>query len=282
MLTFTPRLNRFLLMVLLVAASLGLMAFGRAPQMQPALNALALPLTWLQETLALGEQGIEAVVRPQETTEDLRQRLAVLEAENAQLRAEILLLREQAAQLNILTELLQYRRQTPNRQYLTANVIGRDPSPLLQYFILDRGSDDGIRRDMPVVTASGLVGRVVQVTNSASRVLPITDPTSAVNARLQDTRDEGTVVGQPGGGLSLNYISQQAKIASGQTVITSGLGGIYPPGIIIGTVNAIQRLDYEVLQRADLLSAVNFGNLEIVLIITNYQPENTAPLLQSP
>lgn len=280
--TLTPRLNRFLLMAVLVAASLGLMAFGRAPQLQPALNVLALPLTWTQEVLALGEQGVTSAVRPQETVDDLRQRMATLEAENAQLRAEILLLREQAAQLNILTELLQYRRQTPNRQYLTANVIGRDPSPLLQYLILDRGSDDGIRRDMPVVTASGLVGRVVQVTNSASRVLPVTDPTSAVNARLQDTRDEGTVIGQPGGGLTLNYISQQAKMTPGQVVITSGLGGTYPSGIIIGSVNAIQRLDYEVLQQADLVPVVNFTNLEIVLIITNYQPENTAPLLQSP
>lgn len=280
--TLTPRLNRFLLMAVLVAASLGLMAFGRAPQLQLALNVLALPLTWTQEVLALGEQGVTSAVRPQETVDDLRQRMATLEAENAQLRAEILLLREQAAQLNILTELLQYRRQTPNRQYLTANVIGRDPSPLLQYLILDRGSDDGIRRDMPVVTASGLVGRVVQVTNSASRVLPVTDPTSAVNARLQDTRDEGTVIGQPGGGLTLNYISQQAKMTPGQVVITSGLGGTYPSGIIIGSVNAIQRLDYEVLQQADLVPVVNFTNLEIVLIITNYQPENTAPLLQSP
>ena len=106
----------------------------------------------------------------------------------------------------------------------------------------------------------------------------ITDPSSAVNARLQASRDEGVVVGRQGGGLELQYLSQQAELNPGDVVLTSGLSGRVPAGIVLGTISAVQRLDYEVLQKAIVTPGVDFNRLEIVLVITNFQPVNLGPL----
>src|SRR5439155_22095745 len=117
-------------------------------------------------------------------------------------------------------------------------------------------------------TDSGLVGRVVEVTSAACKVLLIIDSSSAVNARLQKSREEGVAVGQLAGGLQMQYLSQQAVVEPGDLVLTSGLGGTYPADIILGTVNAVHKLDYEVLQNADLTPGVDFKRLEMVVIIT--------------
>jgi rod shape-determining protein MreC len=134
---------------------------------------------------------------------------------------------------------------------------------------------------MPVVNDQGLVGRVVEVTATSAKVQLVVDKDSAVNALLQSSRERGVVVGQLAGGLEMQNISQQTKIAPGEVVLTSGLGGKFPPGIILGTVNAVQQLNYEVLQKADITPAVDFNRLEIVLIITNFTPRDFSPFFQA-
>jgi rod shape-determining protein MreC len=152
---------------------------------------------------------------------------------------------------------------------------------LLSFLIFDRGSDDGVTKNMPVVTGDGLVGRVVEVTSTACKVQPITDPASAIAARLLSTREQGVVEGQLGGGLEMRFITQQTRVEPGEVVLTSGLGGAYPPGIVIGAVSAVQRLDYEVLQQAEVVPAVDSTRLEIVLIITNFRPADVSPFFQA-
>ena len=164
--------------------------------------------------------------------------------------------------------------------YLAANVIGFDTSPFLSYIFLDRGSNDNIRRDMPVVTEAGLVGRVVEVTATACKVLLITDPNPPVNARVVRSRAAGVVVGQTAGSLTLQYLAQEAEVQPGDVVITSGLGGKYPEGIVIGTVTVVQRQDYEVQQTAVLVSPIDFRALEMALIITSFQPIDFEPFSQ--
>ncbi len=266
--------SRAALAAVLVAASLALLIFGGAPQLDPARSLLQWPLTAVQSWLTRAQAGSAA---PAPELASLQQRAAELEAENDQLRSEVARLKESEAELRTLSGLLNYAGKNTDNQYLAANVIGRDPSPFLSYLILDRGSDAGIRRDMPVVTGDGLVGRVVEVTSTACRVRPITDPGSAINVRLQDSREEGVVVGRPGGGLELQFISQQAEVKDGELALTSGLGGEYPPGIILGSVSSKERLEYEVLQRAVIAPAVNFNRLEIVLIIVNFTPLDFTP-----
>jgi rod shape-determining protein MreC len=202
----------------------------------------------------------------------LRERNADLEEALAQFQAELVELREVASDYQRLAELLDYTTTVSNQEYLAANVISVDTSSFLRTITINRGTRDGLSVGMPVVTRQGLVGRIEAVSANASRVLLVTDPSSAVSARLQTTRVEGSVVGQLAGTLRMTFIPLGQSIQEGDLVITSGLGGNFPPDIVIGQVTSIRQFEFELYQEAEIRSLNNFDTLEIVLVITNFQP----------
>lgn len=209
----------------------------------------------------------------------LRQRNAELESENAALRAQVIELSERASQVDTLAALVDYSRANPESSYVAADVIGRDPSPFLHYIIINRGSNDGILRGMPVITEQGLVGRVDAVIADAARVQLITDPVSAINVRLQNSDVEAILSGSVTGDLSLNLIPQDVTIEEGDLVLTSGLGGGYPTDLIIGQVTNIRKREADLFQQASVQPVVDFSRLSIVLIITNFRPVNIESLI---
>ncbi len=269
--------SRTLFVGLLLAAILGLLLLNQSGRIDGLKSVLLTPLATLQRGVAGVTAGLTQSLRGGPDTAALRQQNADLEAQVAQLQKQVVDLQESQADFNLLAALLNYARSQPDSHYAAANVIGRDTSPFLSYIIIDLGSDSGVARDQPVVTDSGLVGTVVEVNCCAAKVRLITDPSSAVNARLQQSRDEGVAVGRFGGGLELQYLSQQAHVKPGDLVLSSGLGGGYPPGIVVGTVNAVQRQSFDVLQTASLTPGVDFNRLEIVLVITNFKPLDLTP-----
>jgi rod shape-determining protein MreC len=208
----------------------------------------------------------------------LRQRNAELENEVASLQAQVIELQQRAGETEILAALVDFSRANPESSYKAAQVIGRDPSPFLHYVIIDRGSNDGIQRGMPVVTAQGLVGRVDAVIADAARVQLITDPGSSVNVRLQNSNVEAVLTGSVTGDLSLDLIPQDVPIQEGNVILTSGLGGGYPPDLIVGQVTNIRRREADLFQQAFVQPVVDFTRLEIVLIVTNFRPVNIEPL----
>ena len=264
----------------LVLVSLGLLGLDAAGALGPARNVLLTPLSIMQRGVARAWGGISGLFQSTSAESELAQRNVQLEAQVASLQAQLTQAQENQADFKVLSDLLKFARERPENQYLAASIIGRDPSPYLSYVILDRGSDQGVRKDMPVVAAGGLVGQVVEVTSVACKVLPIVDVASSINARLLASQEEGVVVGQPAGGLQMQYLSQSVNVNVGESVVTSGLGGHFPADIVIGTVSAVQKQDYEVLQKADLTPSVDFSRLDIVLIITNFQPIDFSPFLQ--
>jgi len=161
-------------------------------------------------------------------------------------------------------------------------VIGRDPSPFLHYVIINRGSNEGILRGMPVVTDQGLVGRVDAVLADAARVQLITDPASSVNVRLQNAETEASLVGSVTGDVTLDLIPQDIRIEVGDLTLTSGLGGGYPPDLIIGQVVNIRSRDFDLFQHATVQPVVDFNRLEIVLVIVNFKPVDISPLIPIP
>jgi rod shape-determining protein MreC len=201
----------------------------------------------------------------------LQGRIGELEAENAQLRDQIISLQEQAEEAERLGALLNYARTRPESSYLSTNVIGLDPSPFVRSINIGAGSDRGVLHGMPVVTDDGLVGRVIEVTASTSQVQLITDPASAVNVQLQGSRVDGLLAAQPNGELWVELIDQNATVEPGELVLTSGLGGAFPADISVGHVISVRRRDFELFQRAVIQPTVNFEDLEIVLLITNFQ-----------
>ncbi len=136
--------------------------------------------------------------------------------------------------------------------------------------LIGQGSDAGVATGMPVVTARGLVGRVVEVFASFSRVELITDPSTAVNVRFQNSRTEGILTAELNGDLIVDLIDLNADLSQNELVLTSGLGGKYPANIPVGQVVSIRRRDFDLFQTATIQPSVDFDGLDIVLIITNF------------
>lgn len=158
---------------------------------------------------------------------------------------------------------------------LPANVIGRDSATWSSHIIINRGTDDGVQKNMTVITPDGLVGNIHEAYASYSEVELITDPRSAVGSIVQraDSRVAGIVKGSADSNSAINMtnIPQNANIVEGDTIITSGFGGIYPKGIPIGSVAAIKNDSGGLLQYATLYPCVDFQKLENVAVIINHR-----------
>jgi len=265
------------IIIAIIAAGLIFLAFSGyfTPLTQIVLSPIVDAQTWLSEQF-LAVQNL--ISTPREVTE-LMQRNSELESEVASLETQVIELQQQLTEYQILSSLLDFARAYPEYEYVGASVIGRDPSPFLQYVIINRGSDDGLRRGMTVVTQQGLVGRISRVTAASANVQLITDPTMSINVRLQPSRDRAVLSGTITGDLVLGFIPQAADVNPGDLVLTSGFGGNYPPNILIGQVTSIRSQDYDLFQSGSVQPVVDFEQLEIVLVITNFQPIDLAPLL---
>ena len=156
---------------------------------------------------------------------------------------------------------------------IESQVVGRDPNPYIFFVTINRGSEDGLEVGMPVVASGGrLVGRVAEVNPRWSHVQLLIDPASRVNGMVQVSRVGGLVTGQPDGTLALEQILQSEQVSVGDTAVTSGRGGLIPKGLIIGQVTAVEKQDIELYQRAVLRPAVDYQRLELVLVITDFEP----------
>lgn len=272
----TSRSFRNLVLILVVA---GILALALSGYLTPLTEISLRPFVDVQAWIYTRFQAISDFLSAPRDVAELRQRNNDLEAEVARLQAQIIELQQQNTEIQILSALLDFARANPSYDYLAANVIGRDPSPFLHYIIINRGSDEGLRRGMPVVTNQGLIGRVSAVTAGAARVQLITDPSSVVNVRIQGTDDEAVLEGSLTGEISLNLIPQETDLQTGGLVLTSGLGGNYPPNILIGQITSVRSRSFDLFQRASVQPSVDFSSLEIVLIIRNFRPVDITPLI---
>lgn len=172
-----------------------------------------------------------------------------------------------------LREQLGLRQAQPRYTWRTAQVIGREPSSVMQGLIINRGTGDGLQRGMTVISTSGsLIGRLTYVGATTSRVLLITDVSSSASAVVQESRAHGVVNGQRTGTLLMKYIRQGEKLKTGDMVVTSGVGGVFPEGFLVGRVTDVRQIDIEMFQEARVDSLVDFDRLETVMVIVNYRP----------
>ena len=266
--------------LILVVAGLILLALGG--YLTPVSRYVVTPLVTAQTWLASRYQAIQNLVSAPQDLTRIRQRNTELEAEVSRLESQIIDLQQQLSETRILSALVDFARVHPENRYLAASVIGRDPSPFLQYVIINRGSDDGLRRGMPVVTQQGLVGRISKVTAGAATVQLISDAAAKVNVRIEPSRAQALLQGEITGEVSLDMIPQAAKVQVGDLVLTSGLGGNYPDNILIGQITGVRRRDYDIFQQASVQPVVDFSQLEIVLVITNFRPVDISPLVPTP
>jgi rod shape-determining protein MreC len=190
-----------------------------------------------------------------------------LKAQLAQFESERTRLVELEAENSHLSDLLELKQalQTPA---VAANVIGSDAGGLERTLVLGEGSRDGLRRDMPVVSTAGVVGRLILVSPNASRVLLVNDHNSALDAFDQRSRARGIVAGVVDDGLMMKYVDRSEDIKTGDTIVSSGVDGIFPRGLLVGHVSRVSQEGPGLFLNVDVSAAVDFRRLEQVLILT--------------
>lgn len=262
-----------------VLVIIGILALALGGYMNTIGQTALSPFLTAQSWLTIRYQTYrDLIASPGEIT-SLYRRNAELEAEVANLQTEIISLQQQVSDVQILSALLDFAQARPQSDYRAAAVIGRDPRPFFQYVILNRGSDDGIRRGMPVVSAEGLIGRIAAVTAGAARVQLITDPASSVNIQIQPAETDAVLSGSLTSDLFLDLIPQDASVNPGDLVLTSGIGGSFPPDILVGQISSLRQEATALFQQASIQPVGDFKRLQIVLIIVNFQPVDITPLL---
>jgi rod shape-determining protein MreC len=209
-----------------------------------------------------------------------------LRAENEQLQNEIdqLKLRDaelqgRAAEADRLGGLLGFRDAHTEVPMLAARVIGASPDAGSHVVFLSRGSRDGIRRDMGVITPEGVVGKIIAVFPDTSQVLVLNDKESGVGALLANTRTQSPVRGTGDPALSMEYISNDVKVDPGETVLTSGQDRIFPKDLPVGTVMAAVPDKHSPFQQVTIKPAAHLDQLEEVLVLLSRQdfaPPKTA------
>ncbi len=202
--------------------------------------------------------------------EELERDNAQLRTENRALNATNQALRDVEREVNRLRVALAYREQSVFK-LVPAEIIARDSSTWWRTVSINRGKDDGIETDMSVVTDQGLVGKTTTVSASIAIVLLISDENCKVAANVEGTREQGIASGERVAGtltplLNLNFLSKQAELKPGQRVYSSGVGGVFPSGLLIGTVKEFKVRDLD--GQARLTPAVDLAKLEDVFVIT--------------
>ncbi|HEY2103638.1 MAG TPA: rod shape-determining protein MreC [Chthoniobacterales bacterium] len=256
-------------LVLFVAALGYLLSFDSAGTRKLQAGVYQLLSPFLKTGSGL-EKQITSVRSGLKSLQDLEAENNSLRVENRSLRATNQALRDVEHEVNRLRQALNYRERAVFK-LIPAEVVTRDSSTWWRTVTINRGKEDGIETDMPVVTDEGLVGKTTTVGRAISVVLLVSDENCRVAANVEGTREQGIVTGERVVGsvtplLELNFLSKQANLQPGQKAYTSGVGGVFPPGLLIGIVKSfrVRELDGQ----AKLNPAVDLSKLEDIFVVT--------------
>lgn len=245
---------------------------GPIHSVRSVVNTVATPVRMVGSVVAAPFHAIGNVVSnvtaPQETLSELRE-------QNEQLTAEVAKLTEAEKTAERLEGLLGLQ-STYSLESTAARIVGGSSDAWSQTVTIDKGTIDGLEVGMAVCNSGGAIGQIVEVSASSSTVRLLTDENSGISAMVQRSRAQGILQGQPDGTLLLNYVAADSDVSVGDIVITSGLGGVFPKGLPLGTVTSVNRASnatyYTVTVRAQSLAENN----EEVLVITSVAAEQAA------
>lgn len=236
---------------------------SRADPIGPILIALMRPLQTGVRAVVWGTmnvyQGYLALVGL--SAENVRLRSRVAELEGARNR-----LLESEATNKRLRELMDFRSELPPDS-ITASVIGNSASTWFNSILLDKGTSHGVNKGMGVVSLTGVVGQVVSATSKTAKVLLVTDPHSGVDVLGQQSRARGIVAGSLETGPIMKYVKRSEDLQEGERLVTSGLDGIFPKGLLVGTILKVQKKSFGLFQHVEVGLAVDPSRIEEVLVL---------------
>jgi rod shape-determining protein MreC len=200
----------------------------------------------------------------------LKQQLAQLESQRRRMV-------ELEAENHHLTDLLELRDALATTA-IAANVIGDDATGLSRTLMLSEGDRQGLQRGMAVISIEGVVGKLIAVSHDAARVLLINDHNSALDVFDERSRARGIIAGVVEDGMAMKYVDRSEDVKSGDMIVTSGLDGIFPRGLLVGTVERVSLEGPGLFLNVEVKAAVDFRELEQVMILTTRSP---APSVQT-
>jgi rod shape-determining protein MreC len=238
-----------------------------AANLKLALGGLHLPLFGVS---ASARQLTGKAATSVASREDLNQQLEKLDKENKELRIRLNQADELARENARLRQHLGFAKQNPGK-FKLARVIGRDPANWWRNIRIDVGSREGVSANLPVQTADGLIGRISDVGYTQSLVVLLGDPDCRVAVMIEDTRENGVIAPSSASPLDntlveLGFLSRNSKLAPGQRVVTSGMGGLFPKGILVGQIVDWKSVGYGLYNEARVKVQVNMNTLEEVWV----------------
>ena len=266
--------NRLLFLTICLFITAIIMVLSALGIIRPLEGIVAAPINFVSRIITQTSLRADETFISLSDVEAIRDRNAVLEEALARQQSELIELREIASDYERIADLLSYTRANDAAEYVMADVIAQGQIGLVRSIIINKGTRNGIRVGLPVVTEAGLVGRVFQVTANSSQVQLVTDQNSFVNTRIERTRAQGSVQGEglSTGSLRMLHIPPESEAQTGDLIFTSGLGGNFPSDIFVGTIESVRNLEFELSQEALLSTQIDFQTLEFVLVITSFEP----------
>lgn len=260
------------LLVALVLVSLAFILLSQGRHLQPLESAANTVLTPIQQAVHDGTAGVGGWIDAIRRINDLQEENTKLRAALDSVTSENVIYQEYKRENEQLRAMLKFQDTRPDIKAVIASNIGGDPSGLLEIITIDRGTEAGIGVGMAVVSPGGiLVGQVSDVKADRATVLLITDVKSSIPVATQRMQVPGVVDGQwqKGGRLLMGHIPRDADVKDGDLLLTSGLGGTFPKGIIVGQVSNAPQSDVQMEKEAEAYPLVQLNAVENVLVITN-------------
>ena len=252
--------KRLLIVAVLVLAAFVLIPiFRKKDDIPPALKPLSYPYDTLSSIISSLSDGISGVINAAEENNRLKAELQTTLPER-QRYGEIVKENQR------LHELLSLKQQVQGGGIAT-HVVGRGYDKFINTLVIDKGSNDGINKDMPAITSQGLAGKVYAVRKDYSDIMLLRDPNFSVAVRLQESRHEGVVTGTGQRYCILKYVPTENPVKEGEIVVTSGLDGIFPEGLPVGRVTKVLTEGVEFFQYIEVVPFQASGKIEEVLVV---------------
>ena len=259
-----------LLCLLIGLFGLSTVGYIKMPWLENAVNTVSMPV---QKAVTSLYRGIANAKEKKQTIASLNEEIAYLTKAKEELEGLTLKNDELQKENERLKSLLNVKELNPEESYIEGSVIAKEPSGWFVTFTVDVGEEDGVSKDDPVLSGDGLVGRVLSVSEHSSVIITLIDARSSVSGMVERTRDNGIChgslyVNDNDELLQMNYLPSGCELSTGDRIISSGLDGVYPKGLLIGTVRSVSRDAASDEERYVVLDpAADFRHLEEVLIL---------------
>lgn len=250
------------------------LSYALGSWMSPQSSVIGAIMTPIQRVVTTVSNEISEFFTAQQRAEELEKENSMLRERVQELTSDLIDYDKYKLDNEFYAGFLEIKEEHPDFQFQPAMVVARDPTDVFGSFTIDQGTLNGVTPRDPVITSEGLVGYVSEAGPTFSTVITLYDPALRVGAVDSRTRDAGIVTGgltyAEQGNCRMSYLQRSASVTLGDFVITSGAGGVFPKGLMIGTIEEIKQETTDISLYAVVKPAVDIEQVQQVMVITSF------------